>query len=198
MPVITSKARKNVPDMPARNAQPAPASGAKAKKAKARRMAARTHHDNVAHALVRTTSALKRLTTRHIREEFDITGIQAEILMLLAAEPVMLGNDLAAVVGVNASTVSHALDVMEQYGLLTRRRCTEDRRVVRIALTDQARRIARRTIEISQHILDALTTGISKSDLLALQRGLKRMADNCQTHAHLPRRSRDARVVRTP
>jgi DNA-binding MarR family transcriptional regulator len=188
--VTTSKARINASETSAR--------GAVAKKAKARRIAARSHHDNVAHALVRTTSALKRLTTRHVREEFDITGIQAEILMLLAAEPAMLGNDLAAVVGVNASTVSHALDVMEQHGLLTRRRCTDDRRVVRIALTDQARRIARRTIEISQHILDALTTGISKSDLRALQRGLSRMAINCQTHVRLPRRSRDARVVRTP
>lgn len=186
----TSKTRKNTSDTPAR--------GATAKKATARRMAARHHHDNVAHTLVRTSSALKRLTTRHIREEFNITGMQAEILMLLAAEPVMLGNDLAAVVGVNASTVSHALDVMEQHGLLTRRRCTDDRRVVRIALTDQARRIARRTIEISQHILDALTTGISKSDLQALQRGLKRMADNCHAHTPLSRRSRDARVVRTP
>lgn len=187
--MTTSKARKNTSDTPA--------PGTTAKKATVRRMAARDHHDNVAHALVRTSSALKRLTTRHIREEFNITGIQAEILMLLAAEPVMLGNDLAAVVGVNASTVSHALDVMEQQGLLTRRRCTQDRRVVRIALTDPARRIARRTIEISQHILDALTAGISKSDLQALQRVLKRMASNCRAHTPLSRRSRDARVVRT-
>jgi DNA-binding MarR family transcriptional regulator len=194
--VNTSKVRKNVTEAPVRDAKLP--RGATSKKAKARRMAARSHHDNVAHALVRTTSALKRLTTRHVREEFAITGIQAEILMLLAAEPSMLGNDLAAVVGVNASTISHALDVMEQYGLLTRRRCTDDRRVVRIALTDQARRIARRTLEISQHILDALTTGISKSDLQALQRGLKRMADNCHNHARLPRRSRDARLARTP
>jgi DNA-binding MarR family transcriptional regulator len=194
--VNTSKARKNVTEASTRDAKRTAATVKST--AKARRMAARSHHDNVAHALVRTTSALKRLTTRHVRDEFAITGIQAEILMLLAAEPSMLGNDLAAVVGVNASTISHALDVMEQYGLLTRRRCTDDRRVVRIALTDQARRIARRTIEISQHILDALTTGISKSDLQALQRGLKRMADNCQNPARLPRRSRDARLARTP
>jgi DNA-binding MarR family transcriptional regulator len=194
--VNTSKARKNVIEAPVGHIKSP--RGATAKKARARRMAARSHHDNVAHALVRTTSALKRLTTRHIKEEFGITGIQAEILMLLATEPSMLGNDLAAVVGVNASTISHALDMMEQYGLLTRSRCTDDRRVVRIALTDQARRMARRTIEISGHILDALTTGISKSDLQALQRGLKRMADNCRLHARLPRQSRAARLMRTP
>jgi DNA-binding MarR family transcriptional regulator len=194
--VNTSKVSKNFTEAPARDAKLL--RGATAKKAKARRMAARNHHDNVAHALVRTTSALKRLTTRHVREEFAITGIQAEILMLLAAEPSMLGNDLAAVVGVNASTISHALDVMEKRGLLTRRRCTDDRRVVRIALTAQARRVARRTIEISQRILDALTTGISKSDLQALQRGLKRMADNCQNPTRLPRQSRDDRSPQTP
>jgi len=160
-------------------------------------MAARGRHDNVAHALMRTSSALKRLTAQHMRKEFDISGIQAEILMLLATEPAMLGNDLAAVVGVNASTISHALDTMENLGLLTRRRCTEDRRVVRIALTGQARRIAQRTIQITKQILGALTTGISKPDLQALQRGLKRMADNCQTDARRSARHRDVHRART-
>jgi DNA-binding MarR family transcriptional regulator len=165
-------------------------------KARARRSAARHQRDNVAHALVRTSSAFKRLTTQRMKEEFNITGVQAEILMLLATEPAMLGNDLAAVVGVNASTVSHALDMLEKYGLLTRRRCTDDRRVVRIALTDQAKRIARRTIKITQHILDALTTGISKADLQALQRGLKRMADNCQRRPPSLIQSHDFRSTR--
>jgi DNA-binding MarR family transcriptional regulator len=158
---------------------------------------ARDRHDNVAHALVRTSSAFKRLTTQCMKEEFNITGIQAEILMLLATEPAMLGNDLAAVMSVNASTVSHALDMMEKYGLLTRRRCTEDRRVVRIALTERAKRMANRTVEITQHILDALTTGISKTDLQALQRGLTRMADNCHTHVRSPEQRIASRTART-
>ncbi|GLQ47161.1 hypothetical protein GCM10007862_22120 [Dyella lipolytica] len=197
--MATSRTSKKVSDARVSGAlAAAPKQGATAQKVRARRFAARNHHDNVAHALVRTSSAFKRLTTQRMKEEFDITGIQAEILMLLASEPAMLGNDLAAVVGVNASTVSHALDVMEKYGLLTRRRCTEDRRVVRIALTDQARRMARRTIEITRHILDALTTGIGKSDLQALQLGLKQMADNCQTHARSPLRNRDVRLPRKP
>jgi DNA-binding MarR family transcriptional regulator len=161
-------------------------------------MAVRSHQDNIAHALVRTLSALKRLTTQHMKKEFDITGIQAEILMLLATEPAMLGNDLAAVVGVNASTISHALDAMEKLGLLTRRRCTQDRRVLRIALATRARRIAHRTVQITQQILGALTTGLSKSDLQALQRGLQRMAENCQTDARSSARSRDVRLMQTP
>jgi DNA-binding MarR family transcriptional regulator len=196
--VATSRTGKKASDAPARGAVAAAneQGAVEVQKTRARRFAARHQHDNVAHALVRTTSAFKRLTTQRMKEEFNITGIQAEILMLLATEPAMLGNDLAAVVGVNASTVSHALDMLEKYGLLTRRRCTDDRRVVRIALTDRAKRIARRTIEITQHILDALTTGISKTDLQALQRGLKRMADNCRSHARSPMQSQDFRSTR--
>ncbi|WP_158621197.1 MarR family winged helix-turn-helix transcriptional regulator [Dyella dinghuensis] len=196
--MATSRTSKKASDAPAIGALAiANDQGAgDAQKTRARRFAARRQHDNVAHALVRTSSAFKRLTTQRMKEEFNITGIQAEILMLLATEPAMLGNDLAAVVGVNASTVSHALDMLEKYGLLTRRRCTDDRRVVRIALTDRAKRIARRTIEITQHILDALTTGISKTDLQALQRGLKRMADNCQSRARSPMQSHDFRNTR--
>lgn len=196
--MTTSKASKNTSHAPVRGALAVVAErDTKVNKARAHRMAARGRHDNVAHALVRTSSALKRLTAQHMRKEFDISGIQTEILMLLATEPAMLGNDLAAVVGVNASTISHALGTMEKLGLLTRRRCTEDRRVVRIALTAQARRIAQRTIQITQQILGALTTGISKPDLQALQRGLKRMADNCQTDARPSARHRDVRRART-
>jgi DNA-binding MarR family transcriptional regulator len=190
--VTTSRIRKHVSDAPVLSAPTmATEQPANTQKSKARRFAARRQYDNVAHALVRTASAFKRLTTQRMKEEFNITGIQAEIVMLLAAEPAMLGNDLAAVVGVNASTVSHALDMMEKYGLLTRRRCTQDRRVVRIALTTRAKDIALRTIDIAQHILDALTTGISKTDLEALQRALKRMADNCHSQARSPMQSRD-------
>ena len=196
--MATSRTSKKVSDAPAGGAlvMATDLGVADVRKTRERRFAARRAHDNAAHALVRTSSAFKRLTTQRMKEEFNITGIQAEILMLLATEPAMLGNDLAAVVGVNASTVSHALDMLEKYGLLTRRRCTDDRRVVRIALTGQAKRIARRTIEITQHILDALTTGISKTDLQALQRGLTRMADNCQSHARSSMQSRDFRSKR--
>jgi DNA-binding MarR family transcriptional regulator len=195
--VVTSTTSKKVIEASDTSA-PAARRGTTAQKAGTRRSMARSHHEHVAHALVRTSSAFKRLTTQRMKAEFEITGIQAEILMLLATEPTMLGNDLAAVVGVNASTVSHALDGMEKHGLLTRKRCTKDRRVVRIALTEPAKRMAHRTIDITRHILDALTSGISHSDLTALQRGLKRMADNCQTHAHSPRQSRGIRTPRTP
>jgi len=192
--VDTPVTRKQLVEAPA----PAAGRGATARKARARRPASLSQHEHVAHALVRTSSAFKRLTTQRMKDELAITGIQAEILMLLATAPAMLGNDLAAVVGVNASTVSHALDGMERSGLLTRKRCTEDRRVVRIALTEPAKRMARRTLHITRHILDAITSGISAADLKALQRALQRMADNCQTHTSSPRQRRDARTARTP
>jgi DNA-binding MarR family transcriptional regulator len=181
-------------------AAPAPASrrAATTQKAGTRRLDSLGQHDHVAHTLVRTSSAFKRLTTQRMKEEFAITGIQAEILMLLATAPSMLGNDLAAVVGVNASTVSHALDGMEKSGLLTRKRCTEDRRVVRIALTEPAKRMARRTLHITRHILDAITSGISAADLKVLQRVLQRMAENCQAQTPSPQRRRDARTARVP
>lgn len=166
------------------------------KRARAHRFIARKDHDNVAHALVRTSSAFKRLTTQRMKEEFDITGIQAEILMMLAVEPDMLGHDLAAIVGVNASTITHALDVMEKQDLLTRRRCTEDRRVVRLALTEKAKRIARRTADITHRILDTLTEGISPNDLHAMQRSLERMANNCQTRTRSSHRNSDVRTAR--
>jgi DNA-binding MarR family transcriptional regulator len=192
--VDTPVSRKQLIDAPAPDSR----RGATAQKGGVRRPASHGQHEHVAHALVRTSSAFKRLITQRMKDEFAITGIQAEILMLLATAPAMLGNDLAAVVGVNASTVSHALDGMEQSGLLTRKRCTEDRRVVRIALTEPAKRMARRTLHITRHILDAITSGISAPDLEVLQRVLPRMAENCQAHTPFPLRRRDTRTTRVP
>ena len=195
--MATSRISKIEHDVAVRNMTiTAPTAGAATQKARQRRSVAPKDQDNVAHALLRTTSAFKRLTTQRMKEEFDITGIQAEILMLLTAEPGMLGNDLAAVVGVNASTVSHALDVMEKQHLLTRRRCTQDRRVVCLALTEKARRIATRSMDVTHHILDALTAGISQTDLRALRSSLERMARNCQQQALLPYRNGDLRTMR--
>jgi DNA-binding MarR family transcriptional regulator len=194
--VVTSKSPAQIAESSGSNIVPANEPNVDLHRSRARRRAARSQSDNIAHALVRTSSAFRRLTMQRMKREFGMTGVQAEILMLLATEPEMLGNDLAAVVGVNASTVSHALDMLEKAKLLTRRRSTDDRRIVLIALTERAHRIARRTVDITQHILDALTTGVSKTDLHALRRSLQRMADNCHSHASPTTRSRGSGATR--
>jgi DNA-binding MarR family transcriptional regulator len=164
-----------------------------ARKGRARRLVDRNQYRDVAHTLVRTANAFRRLRTQRMKEEFNITGVQAEILVLLTEEPAMLSNDLAAVVGVNTSTICHAIDAMERKNLVTRKRSMEDRRVVHVALTVRAKRIALRTIEVTGHTLDALTAGISKSDLKAMQRGLTQMNYNCKEHADATKQDGDSR-----
>jgi len=138
--------------------------------------------DDIARSLVRATSLFNRLTRQRVKAEFNITSMQAEILILMAVEPSLLGNDVAAAIGVNPSTVSNALDGMEKCGLVTRQRSTEDRRIVLITLTSLAKRIAGRATKISRGTVSALITGISESDLHIIQRGLKKMADNSRAH----------------
>jgi DNA-binding MarR family transcriptional regulator len=165
----------------------APRAQTTVRQARVRRRVARKEHDDVAHALLRASSAFRRLTAQRVKEACAVTGIQADILLLLAAEPALLGNDLAEMAGVNASTISHALDAMEKRRLLTRKRCSEDRRIVHIVLTEPAKRIAENVLDITQGVMIALTAGMSRSDLQAMQRCLQQVAQNGQAHVRFPR-----------
>jgi DNA-binding MarR family transcriptional regulator len=70
--------------------------------------------------------------------EGDLTLSQYHLLepLLEAEEPLGVG-ELACAAGVSAPTATRMLAGLERDGLVERRACTRDRRVVRVALTDE-------------------------------------------------------------
>jgi DNA-binding MarR family transcriptional regulator len=78
--------------------------------------------------------------------EGDLTLSQFHLLepLLDAREPLGVG-ELACAAGVSAPTATRMLTGLERGGLVERRTCTRDRRVVRVGLTDEgAERMARK------------------------------------------------------
>jgi|SRR3954469_25355689 len=78
--------------------------------------------------------------------EGDLTLSQYHLLepLLDAAEPLGVG-ELACAAGVSAPTATRMLSGLERGALVERRTCTRDRRVVRVALTEEgAERMARK------------------------------------------------------
>jgi DNA-binding MarR family transcriptional regulator len=70
--------------------------------------------------------------------EGELTLSQYPLLApLLAAETPLGVGELACAAGVSAPTATRMLAGLERDGLVERRSCTRDRRVVRVALTDE-------------------------------------------------------------
>lgn len=107
----------------------------------------------------------------------DVTLAQYRVLVELAARGPQRIADLAAVLGVESSTVTRMCDRLVRKRLVERRRITKDRRAVRVALTTEARRLivevsARRREQIGR-ILERMPT----RDRPAVQRALRGFAD---------------------
>lgn len=84
---------------------------------------------------------------RHLRRELrgiPITAGQAEILGLISRQPGVGVNELAALEGISAPSMSSAVDKLEAAGLVVRARGTSgDRRRVDVALTSEGSRVLR-------------------------------------------------------
>ena len=89
-------------------------------------------------------------------EEHELSPAQFHLLdpLLTAAGPVPLAlGALAEAAGVSAPTATRMLDGLERHGYVERVRCADDRRIVRVGLTDEgiARVERRRTEKAVRH-----------------------------------------------
>src|ERR1700742_4790032 len=65
-------------------------------------------------------SRLRDAVGRRAQREFGITALQSDMLLLLATRGSMISTELATACGVNASTVTHAVDAGIERGLMRR------------------------------------------------------------------------------
>lgn len=130
--------------------------------------------------LMMAGSRLREAVGRRAQREFGITALQGEMLQLLAAAGSMISTELAARCGVNASTVTHAVDAGIAHGLMKRERNAMDRRLVDIALTPAGRRMAERVRILVGELAHQALEGIGTPGLLSLHEGLMRVTKNLE------------------
>ena len=70
------------------------------------------------------------------------------------------------------------LDRLERKNLIRRVRCSEDRRVARLALTDEGKKIYPQLVERAAAVLNRRLRGFSPSDVKQLEELLQRMLLN--------------------
>jgi DNA-binding MarR family transcriptional regulator len=126
--------------------------------------------DSILEAIVYLSTESRRIT-KELARRADLTGPQLTVLKMLEGLGDLSLSDLSERIRAQNSTVTGIIDRMEREGLVLRSRSTEDRRVVRIKLTDKGARIARdiavEPMEIFRSALESLTPA-EMSDLLRI------------------------------
>jgi MarR family transcriptional regulator, transcriptional regulator for hemolysin len=100
------------------------------------------------------------------------------ILVALKQQRWRTQQEIATAVGIEGPTLTHHLDAMEKAGLIERSRDREDRRAMRVELTDSGDKLfiqlAKAAIEFDQRLRE----GISDKDLEVVRRVFGRMRAN--------------------
>ncbi|HEY4292443.1 MarR family winged helix-turn-helix transcriptional regulator [Luteibacter sp.] len=112
-------------------------------------------------------SRLRDAVGRRAQREFGLTALQSDMLLLLAQRGSMISTELAAACGVNASTVTHAVDACIERGLMLRERDEEDRRLVDIVLTTAGKRMAERVRALVADLARTALEGVDQPAVLA-------------------------------
>jgi DNA-binding MarR family transcriptional regulator len=130
--------------------------------------------ESVSYLLSRVRSTMGNMVTQETVAELGITSTQASIMFMLASGRGLAAADLAREYGIDASAVNR----LEKRGLITRLRSEEDRRVVRLALTDEGHQLATRIPAIFTGVMEKLTAGFTPEEVGFLKSMLRRILVN--------------------
>jgi DNA-binding MarR family transcriptional regulator len=108
---------------------------------------------------------------RHLKEEADLTTVQYNLLRILrgADEQGLTAGEIGERLIARSPDVTRLIDRLEKRGLVRRRRDPEDRRAVRIAITQAGRDKLAPLDEIARAALKQLFDGLSRAQLNALR-----------------------------
>jgi DNA-binding MarR family transcriptional regulator len=134
--------------------------------------------DAVLEAILYLYTESRRLT-KELARQVDLTGPQLTVLKMLEGMGDISLSELSERIRAQNSTVTGIIDRMEREGLVTRARSTEDRRVIKIKLTDKGSKIARaiavEPMEVLRDALDSLTPGEAQVMLKILTKIARRV-----------------------
>jgi DNA-binding MarR family transcriptional regulator len=107
----------------------------------------------------------------------DISAAQYVILVNLA-NGVDSSSSLCRSVSYDPGAMTRMLDRLERKNLIRRVRCSEDRRVARLALTEEGKRIYPQLVERAAAVLNRRLHGFTPSEVKQLEALLQRMLMN--------------------
>lgn len=108
-------------------------------------------------SLLHTVGSLTKRQQREIMTNMDITPPQADALLALQEYGALAMGELCQKLGTACSTATDLIDRMERNGFVERVRDTNDRRVIRLKITDKGTEVIERVVEASRaHLTEQL------------------------------------------
>jgi MarR family transcriptional regulator, organic hydroperoxide resistance regulator len=129
--------------------------------------------------IAKVHQAAGRIFARMLRERgVEIHPGHGRILYVLWQEGPMPINELARRVSQGKSTLTNALDRLEESGDVLRVRSTEDRRSITVQLTPQSRETKQLYEEVSRTMGKLFYRGFSSEEAVRFERDLERILKN--------------------
>ncbi len=142
-------------------------------------MTAETHRREIIDS-VRLLQGISRRQSREFIRNYRITGPQLGALRVVAMSPGISLRELSERLYLHTSTVCGIVDRLERRGYLKRERSGEDRRVIRLDVTTDGKRVIKRTplegMGLLIHTIDQLPAG----KLNEILKGLRALLDLMQ------------------
>ena len=133
----------------------------------------------ISNLLIQLCRAHRNTAERELNEIGLYAGQEAVLLSLMAEDGLSQGK-LANALGVEAPTITKAINRLARGGFLERRPDPEDGRMSRVYLTAEGRELEDRIREIWDGIEHRLTEGLSEAEKALLQRVIPHMRDNLE------------------
>src|SRR5215469_2432275 len=137
------------------------------------------NEDNMAvgHLIGRARSALLTGLDTEL-EPFGLTGAQFAVLKNVADGIAETAADLCRTMHYDTGSMTRMLDRLEEKAVLRRERCTEDRRVVFLRMTESGNDLLPQLRTAAVRVLGRHLAGFTPMDVDALKRFLVRMIQN--------------------
>lgn len=128
-------------------------------------------------SLIRKVSFVIKCRGRDILNDFEITPPQFSALLLLSEHGDMTIGELGNKMYLASSTATDLIDRMERNSLVGRVRDENDRRVVRLHMTDKGKQMILEVVDSRKRYLDDILTLVEKEDQQKLVGSLTKIHD---------------------
>jgi DNA-binding MarR family transcriptional regulator len=133
----------------------------------------------VGHLIGRARSALLTGLDAEL-EPFGLTGAQFAVLKSVADGIASTAADLCRYMHYDTGSMTRMLDRLEEKNVLRRERCTQDRRVVYLRITDSGNELLPKLRSAGFRVISRHLAGFDAADVDTLKRFLARMIENGQ------------------
>lgn len=134
--------------------------------------------------------------SRSMATRLGITGPQRLVLRVLGKRPRIAAGELAALLHLDASTMTGHIRKLEELGLLERRTAEDDARRAVLSLTTRGKKLDVNTPGTIEAAMESVLASMSVGDIAVVESFLSRFAEAVEAQTTVTKQERPRRIQR--